>query len=80
LARPRIYNSVSAKRKAAREREKAAGCKEIRLSVPEEYKKLFVKFSAENKMSQIEAFCYLLDLQCGFESPGPTQNKEASKK
>ena len=73
--RPRIYDSIAAKKKSARERLKEAGCKEIRLSVPEEYKKLFDIFSARNNMSQTNAFCYLLDLHFDFSDPNEqTQN------
>jgi len=64
--RPRIYESAAEKKRMERERIKAAGCKEVRLSVPEEYKILFDRFCSENKMSQVEALCYLMDLQYGF--------------
>ena len=64
--RPRIYESAAEKKRAERTRIKAAGCKEVRLSVPEEYKTLFDKFCEESKMSQVEALCYLLDLHYDF--------------
>ena len=66
VGRPKIYDSAAAKKRAERARIKAAGCKEVRLSLPEEYKAQFDEFCAENKLSQVGAFCYLLDLFHGF--------------
>ena len=60
--RPRIYESEAVRKQAERARTKLAGCKEIRLSVPEEYKILFDKFCAQNNLSKVEGLCYLLDL------------------
>ena len=60
--RPRVYESAAEKKRAERARIKAAGYREMRLSVPEDYKTLFEKFCADNKMSQVEGLCYLLDL------------------
>ena len=64
--RPRIYDCDAARKRAERARAKAEGFKEVHLSLPEEYKTLFDKFCAENKMSQVEALCYLLDLNYDF--------------
>ena len=70
--RPRIYDSDAAKKRAFRARAIQAGCKEIHVALPEEYKTLFGHFCAENKMSQAEAFCYLLDLHFDFPDSTPT--------
>ena len=64
--RPKIYESAAARKREERARIKAAGCREMRISVPEEYKTLFDRFCAENKMSQVGALCYLLDLHYDF--------------
>ena len=64
--RPKIYDSAAEKKRAERARIKAAGCREVRLSLPEEYKAQFDKFCAENKLAQVEGFCYLLDLFQNF--------------
>ena len=64
--RPAIYDSAAAKKRAERARIKAAGCKDVRVSISEEYKTLFDRFCAENKMTQAEALCYLLDLHYDF--------------
>ena len=68
--RPRIYASNAVRKRAERARAKAAGCKAILLSsVPEEYKTLFENFCTNNKMTQVEGFCYLLDLFYNFSEP-----------
>ena len=64
--RPAIYDSVASKKKAERSRLKAAGFKNVHIIIPEEYKTLFDGFCAKNKMSQKEAFCYMLDLYYDF--------------
>jgi len=40
-------------------------------AVPEDYKALFDEFCADNKMSQVDALCYLLDLYYDFSDPTP---------
>ena len=65
--RPRLYESAAEKKRAERARVKAAGCKEVRLSVPEECKALFDKFCAENRMRQVDALQYLLELHYGYD-------------
>ena len=72
--RPRKYESAAEKKRMERTRIKAAGCKEVRLSVPEEYKVLLDRFCAENNMSQVEALCYLLDLHYDFSDPTSTSS------
>jgi len=70
--RPRIYDDNAARKRAERARAKMAGCKAILLSsVPEEYKTLFENFCAEHNLSQVEAFCYLLDLHYDFSDSTP---------
>ena len=74
--RPRIYGSLAERRRAERARAKIAGCKDVRISLPEEYKTRLDTFCAENKLSLAEAVCYLLDSQSGFsDSTSPTQIK-----
>jgi hypothetical protein len=70
--RPRIYENCAARKRAERTRAKMAGCKAILLSsVPEEYKTMFNSFCAANKLSQVEGFCYLLDLYHNFSDSVP---------
>ena len=70
--RPRIYDNTAARKRAERARAKAAGCRAILLSsVPEEYKILFDRFCTEHKLSQVEGFCYLLDLFHDFSDSTP---------
>ena len=65
--RPRLYESASDKKRAERARIRAAGFREIRLSVPEECKALFDRFCSENKLSQVDALQYLLELHYGYD-------------
>ena len=60
--RPKIHDSDAARKRAERSRLKAAGCKDINVSLPGEYKILFNKFCDEHNMTQVDAICYLLDL------------------
>lgn len=64
--RPRIYESAAEKKRAERARIKAAGCRELRISLPGEYKALLERFCGDNNMSQVEGLCYLLDLYYDF--------------
>ena len=64
--RPRIHDSEAARKREERARAKALGCKVVLVSLPEEYKTLLDKFCTENKMSQADALCYLLDLYYNF--------------
>ena len=72
--RPKLYESAAEKKRMERARIKAAGCKEVRISVPEEYKTLLDRFCAENNMSQVEALCYLLDLHYDFSDSTSTSS------
>ena len=65
--RPRIYDDSAARQRAHRAREKAAGYKEVTLSLPDAYKALFDKFCLENRMGQVEALQYLLELHYGYD-------------
>ena len=69
--RPRIYGSLAERRRAERARAKIAGCKDVRVSLPGEYKTALDTFRAENKMSLPEAICYLLDLHFDFPDSAP---------
>jgi len=69
--RRKIYESPAAKKRAERARIKAAGCREIRISVQDECKDLFIRFCSENNMSQAEALFYLLELHYGFSESTP---------
>ena len=60
--RPRIHESEAARKRAERASAKALGCKIVHVALPEEYKTLLDKFCTENKMSKVDAICYLLDL------------------
>ena len=64
--RPRVHDSEAARKRTERARAKAIGCKVVHVSLPEEYKTLLDIFCTENKMSQVEALCYLLDLYYDF--------------
>ena len=69
--RPRIYETDAERKRVERARAKAVGCKDIHLSLPEDYKILLDRFCADNKMSQVEALCYLLDLYYDFSDSTP---------
>ena len=64
--RPRIYESDAERKRVERARAKVAGCKDIHLSLPEDYKILLDRLCTENKMCQVDALCYLLDLYYNF--------------
>jgi len=64
--RPRIHESEAARKRAERARAKILGCRVLHVTLPEEYKALLDRFCAENKMSQVEGLCYLLDLHYNF--------------
>jgi hypothetical protein len=75
--RPRIYDDCATRKRAERARAKMAGCKAILLSsVPEEYKAIFNNFCEANKLSQVEGFCYLLDLYHDFSDSNPQEPTE----
>lgn len=65
--RPRIYASVSEKKKAYREAKKEGGAVLISCYLPVEYKELLSRFCKENNMTMCDAICYFLDEQYAEE-------------
>ena len=79
--RARVYDSEAAKKKAARVLAKQAGCKDLRISLSEEYKTLFGHFCAENKIN-VSAWSYMLPVGFalrffGFQFPDTSQKVAA---
>ena len=60
--RPKIHNSDAERKRKKRRLIKEEGYKDIHLSLPGEYKKMFKYFCAEKELSYLEGICKLLDM------------------